>query len=45
MPHVVKDVGKALCDIIRSHGCMEAVEAAVYIDPLAAEKCYLRDVY
>ena len=42
---MAKDVEKALRDIFRAHGNMQADEAAAYLDRLAAKKRYLRDVY
>ena len=42
---MAKDVHAALGQVIAAHGMMEADAASAYLDRLAAEKRYLRDVY
>ncbi|MEN3298187.1 MAG: sulfite reductase flavoprotein alpha-component [Pseudonocardia sp.] len=42
---MAKDVDRALRDIVATHGGMDEERAAAYVEKLAAEKRYSRDVY
>lgn len=42
---MAKDVDRALRDIVATHGEMDEERSAAYVEKLAAEKRYSRDVY
>ncbi|MBL1211002.1 bifunctional nitrate reductase/sulfite reductase flavoprotein subunit alpha [Geminocystis sp. GBBB08] len=42
---MAKDVDKALCHIVQTHGKLTAEESKVYVKKLASDKRYVRDVY
>ncbi|GHE08384.1 molybdopterin-dependent oxidoreductase [Streptomyces alanosinicus] len=42
---MAKDVDRALRDIVTVHGGLDEAEAAAYVEQLAADKRYVRDVY
>ncbi|MBU6398455.1 MAG: hypothetical protein KJS74_09790, partial [Rhodospirillales bacterium] len=42
---MAKDVHESLCEVISVHGCMDRNTASAFLDNMAVEKRYLRDLY